>query len=224
MCGRFAQYSGTLDFLEALAATLPVTGGYDNVPIARYNVAPATRVRLFRSGANGLVIDSVFWGWAPAWATRMSKPINARIEKVAVSRFYRQIWPHRCLIPANGWFEWLSRPAGGKQPYYIHASDDAPLFFAGVGQFEQRDSDGFVIITADAEGGLLDIHDRRPVVLPPAIARKWLNSETSRTEAERLLLQHSAAAEDFSWHAVGKAVGNVHNQGEKLIEPCDPVV
>lgn len=219
MCGRFAQIDGLVEFLNELASKLEVQSGYDGVPIARYNVPPQTLVKILRSDKQSLVIDQVQWGWKPAWAKDIHPTINARSEKVASSKFYTQIWPNRCLIPANGWFEWV-KGGNGKQPYYIHLKDRRPMFFAGLGYFKERsDNDGFVIVTADAVGGMLDIHDRRPVVLSPQYANEWLNPETDSARAEEILFKHSRAAADFSWYPVSKAVGNVRNQGEGLIQP-----
>ena len=95
---------------------------------------------------------------------------------VAESRYFAPIWPHRCVVPANGWYEWTGEP-GKKQPYYIHLKTEEPMFFAAIGEFSGHvEHDGFVVITPDSQGGMVDIHDRRPVVLPPALAREWLDS------------------------------------------------
>lgn len=219
MCGRFVQYSGIADFLEELGGPGEIASGYDNMPLDRYNVAPGTRVKLLRSSPQGMMIDYLNWGWAPHWATRMQKPINARVEKVAESKFYRQVWPHRCVIPANGWYEWVDEGGPRKQPYYIHLKNHHPMFFAAIGEFDgNEERNGFVIITADAEGGLLDVHDRRPIVLPPRSAREWLDQDTSTNRAAAILSEPASKAEDFVWYAVDRAVGNVRNQGARLIE------
>lgn len=219
MCGRFAQYQGALDYVEALSIQLPLSGGVDNIPIARYNVAPQTKVRIIRVQDNQLLLDSVKWGWKPSWANDMQPPINARAETVAASKFYRQIWHHRCLIPADGWFEWM-KEGKAKQPYYIHAKNQQPLFFAGIGEFSGNDEhNGFVIITADSKGGMVDIHDRRPIVLTPDMARRWIDPDTSPETAEQILLESDSHANEFDWFAVDPAVGNVRHQGAGLIEP-----
>jgi putative SOS response-associated peptidase YedK len=76
-----------------------------------------------------------------------------------------------------------------------------------------------VIITADSAGGMLDIHDRRPVVLDPELAREWLDHATPKERAEQIVLLHGEPAETFEWFKVGMAVGNVRNQGPELIKP-----
>ena len=108
-------------------------------------------------------------------------PINARAETVMTGKFFKSLWPvGRALAPANGWFEWIPDPADPKrkQPYYITAANNEPLFFAALaevhGGFEPDDRDGFVIITAAADEGMVDIHDRKPLVLNPDLAREWM--------------------------------------------------
>ena len=129
------------------------------------------------------------------------------------------------LAPANGWFEWIPDPADPKrkQPYYITAANNEPLFFAALaevhGGFEPDDRDGFVIITAAADEGMVDIHDRKPLVLNPDLAREWMAPTTTAERAEEIARDGCRPAADFKWHAVSKLVGNVRNQGPELIEP-----
>ena len=227
MCGRFVQRQSLAAYLNELDSEEEVIAGWEDTPLERYNVAPSTQVQLLHSTAGGLIAAPVRWGWSPAWAKgKMPPPINARVEKVAEGRFFQQIWKHRALVAADGWYEWVKDEADPKrkQPYFIRLRDGAPCFFAAIGQFpeaggEPREGDGFVIITADAEGGMVDVHDRRPVVLAPDLAREWLDSATTTHRAEQMLLHQGRPAEDFEWFKVDKAVGNVKNQGPQLIEP-----
>ncbi|NBA95493.1 SOS response-associated peptidase family protein [Pseudomonas sp. R5(2019)] len=94
----------------------------------------------------------------------------------------------------------------------------------GIGQFpieseEQQERHGFVIITADSAGGMVDVHDRRLVVLAPELAREWLDPATLRERAEQMVLLQGEPAETFEWFKVDWAVGNVRNQGAHLIQP-----
>ena len=173
-------------------------------------------------------MEPVKWGYAPFWAQGKRPPaINARVETAATSRFFRDIWrTGRAIVPADGWYEWKKDEANPKikQPYYITLRGGEPMFFAALGQFqrgggmEPRDGDGFVIITSSSGAGMLDIHDRRPVVLSPECAAHWLDSELSAAEAEVLTLEHGLCVEEFEWYPVGKEVGNVRNEGRQLIE------
>jgi putative SOS response-associated peptidase YedK len=227
MCGRIAQVARMDQFLLELQFLSEVANYYDREPIARFNVAPSTRVSLLRGGAEGLHIDAVRWGWAPFWAKgKRPDPINARVETVASGRFFKSLWPHgRALVPANGWYEWVKDPDDPKckQPYFIQLKDQAPMFFAALAQvtpgLEPVDDDGFVIITDASDAGMVDIHDRRPVVLAPEQAREWLEADLPPARAEQLARTGGRPVADFEWYRVAKAVGNVRNQGPQLIEP-----
>ena len=228
MCGRYSIYESMDHYLRQLSLDLVVINGYDHEPISRYNVAPATRVEVIRQAEDGLSVDKVRWGWSPFWANgKRPDPINARAETVVTGKFFKGLWPAgRALAPANGWFEWVLDPADPKrkQPYYITSADGAPLYFAALAEVHQGiepdERDGFVIITAAADQGLVDIHDRKPSVLTPEVAREWLDPATSPDRAAAIVESGCRPAEDFRWYPVGKAVGNVRNQGPELIEPA----
>ena len=141
-------------------------------------------------------------------------------------KFFKSLWPAgRVVAPANGWFEWIPDPADAKrkQPYYISAGDDQPLFFAALAEahpgLEVDERDGFVIITAPADEGLVDIHDRKPLVLTPVLAREWLDLGTSTARAAEIVQSGCRPAIDFKWHPVSRKVGNVHNEGQDLLDP-----
>ncbi|WP_043301011.1 SOS response-associated peptidase [Pseudomonas sp. M47T1] len=221
MCGRFSQaarmdqYLLELDFItRALPGSPPQT--------ARYNVAPTTRVPVLRQDEQGLRIDAIRWGWAPSWAMdKRPAPINARVETVATSRFFKGIWPSgRVLVPADGWYEWVkdAQQPKLKQPWFIRLNTGAPLFFAALAQVSQA-NDGFVIVTDASDQGMLEIHDRRPVVLAPDAARAWLDPHLEAAQAEAMARHESRPVTDFQWYRVGREVGNVRNEGAGLIMP-----
>ena len=90
----------------------------------------------------------------------------------------------------------------------------------GSTPFERGDeAEGFLIVTATADKGLVDIHDRRPLVLMPEAAREWMRQKVSGKEAEEIAIDGAVSADHFCWHPVKRAVGNVKNQGAELIEP-----
>lgn len=97
------------------------------------------------------------------------------------------------------------------------------MFFGALAQvhpgLEPHEGDGFVIITAASDQGMVDIHDRRPLVLAPQHANEWLEPDLSPDRAEEIAKELCQSTEDFEWFPVGKAVGNVWNQGPELIEP-----
>ncbi|MCO8166198.1 SOS response-associated peptidase family protein [Pseudomonas sp. 21LCFQ02] len=224
MCGRYSIYESMDHYLRQLELDLIVINGYDHEDINRYNVAPSTRVELIRGAEGGLRVDKVKWGWAPCWAKgKRPDPINARVETVDSGKFFKQLWPAgRALAPANNWFEWVKHPddPNKKQPYLIRLKSGEPMFFAALAQvhtdLQPHDGDGFVIITDASDAGMLDIHDRRPVVLDPEDAREWLQEDLPAERALELA-RHSRPVEDFEWYPVSPAVGNVKNQGSDLI-------
>jgi putative SOS response-associated peptidase YedK len=222
MCGRLSQYRGIHDFVAALSIPDAMINHVGDEPLARYNAAPTTQLALLHLEDDGLYADTVRWGWRPHWAKDRPPPINARVEKVAHGPFFRAIWPHRAIVPIDNWFEWVEATDKTKQPWLIRRKDREPVFCAAIGQFpsrgaESRDDDGFVIVTADSAGGMLDIHDRRPIVLSPKLAREWLDPATPRERAEQIALMQGEGSDVFEWFKVDKAVGNSRNQGPALI-------
>lgn len=229
MCGRFAQYRIAWEYLEPIGLQLPLVGGVDPEPINRYNVAPRSKVRILHQDPAGLRWDLVPWGWEPFWAKGRRPPaINARGETAATGKFFKAIWMDgRCVIPADGWYEWVQLDPDdkkSKQPYYIHRKDGEPMYFAGIDQFrrdgsEPREGDGFVIITAASDQGMVDIHDRRPIVLSSQSAANWLAPGLVPDEAEQIINKRGEPVAMFEWHPVGPEAGNVRNEGAYLIRP-----
>lgn len=110
-----------------------------------------------------------------------------------------------------------------KQPYFIRLKEEGPMFLAALAEvhqgLEQDSQDGFVIITADSDQGMVDIHDRRPVVLSAEHAREWIDPETTQGARYRDLQRVLQPDRGFTWFEVSKYVGNVRNQGPHLITP-----
>jgi putative SOS response-associated peptidase YedK len=227
MCGRFTQYEPRSHYIEALNPNIELDLAIDEVPIGRYNVAPGTRVLLLNQRNDKLHLDPVLWGYQPAWAKGSKRPpmINARVETVATSRMFKPLFEQgRTLVMADGWYEWKKSPSDPKvkQPYFIHHRAHAPLFFAAIARHHPEvsvppEDDGFVIITAQSDAGLVDIHDRRPLVLGALQASKWLNPEISASGAMSLLGEGAVPPEEFDWYPVSKAVGNIRNNSAELI-------
>jgi putative SOS response-associated peptidase YedK len=227
MCGRFVQYEGMAIFIEELGPQIELFSGYDAQPIDRYNIAPSTRVQLMHAAEDGLHIDAIKWGWAPFWAKgKRPDPINARVETVTTGRFFKQLWPNgRALVPSEGWYEWVKDPDDPtrKQPYFIRLKSQKPMFFGALAQvhpgLDLHDGDGFVIITAASDQGMVDIHDRKPLVLAPEHAREWIDPSLALGRAEEIAKECCQPVDDFEWFRVGTSVGNVRNQGADLIIP-----
>ncbi|MER4731876.1 SOS response-associated peptidase family protein, partial [Klebsiella pneumoniae] len=127
----------------------------------------------------------------------------------------------RAICFADGWFEW-KKEGDKKQPYFIHRADGQPIFMAAIGStpFERGDeAEGFLIVTAEADQGLVDIHDRRPLVLTSEAAREWMRQDIAGKEAGEIAADGSVSADHFTWHPVSRAVSNVKNQSSDLIKP-----
>jgi putative SOS response-associated peptidase YedK len=224
MCGRLSQYSGIHDFVAALSMPNTLINYAGNQPFELYNAAPSAQLALFHQEGQFLRADMVRWGWRPHWAKDRAAPINARVEKVAHGSFFKAIWPHRAIIAINNWFEWVDEGGPKKQPYLIRRKDRAPILCAAIGQypsaeFGRSEYDGFVIITADSKGGMVDIHDRQPVTLSPELSREWLDPAIPNERAEQMVLLQGEPAKVFEWFKVDRAVGNVRNQQSGLINP-----
>src|SRR5262245_12314403 len=135
MCGRFARKNPTRIIEEFPVPTFPEFG-----PL--YNVAPTQEVPIVRAGESGLEAVEARWGLVPSWANDLSisyKLINARSETAATKPSFRTAFKsRRCLIPADGFYEW-KKLAKGKQPYHIHAPDDSPFAFAGLWEHWERE-------------------------------------------------------------------------------------
>ncbi|PIF06775.1 SOS response-associated peptidase family protein [Candidatus Pantoea floridensis] len=220
MCGRFAQYSSRDEYFESLGLK-PDELTFDPDPIGRFNVAPGTKVLLLSEREHALHFDPVYWGYGPEWWDKQPL-INARGETAASGRMFKPLWNHgRAIVPANGWFEW-KKEDGKKQPFYIYHRKEQPLFFAAIGRQpfgQDHGKEGFVIVTSSSNKGMVDIHDRRPLVITADAVREWLSNDTSPQRAEEIAHDAAVPEQEFTWHPVSKKVGNIHNQGKELIEP-----
>ena len=220
MCGRFAQYSSRDEYFESLGLK-PDELTFDPDPIGRFNVAPGTKVLLLSEREHALHFDPVYWGYGPEWWDKQPL-INARGETAASGRMFKPLWNHgRAIVPANGWLEW-KKEDGKKQPFYIYHRKEQPLFFAAIGRQpfgQDHGKEGFVIVTSSSNKGMVDIHDRRPLVITADAVREWLSNDTSPQRAEEIAHDAAVPEQEFTWHPVSKKVGNIHNQGKELVEP-----
>ncbi len=220
MCGRFTQYRTREEYLKEFADEVEREIAYDPEPIGRYNVAPGTNVLLLNQRDDSLHLDPVHWGYGPEWWGK-APLINARVETAATGRMFKPLWNNgRAIVMADGWYEW-KRDGSKKQPYFIYHKSGKPIFFAAIGKApydKQNENEGFVIVTAASDKGLVDIHDRRPLVLSTSAVLDWLNPDTTSEEAQDIAKEQSIPSDEFTWHPVSKSVGSVKNQGSELVE------
>jgi putative SOS response-associated peptidase YedK len=175
------------------------------------------------------------WGLVPFWAKDVkigSRMINARAETVAEKPAFRRAFAQRrCLLPADGYYEWQKVPGAAKQPMFITRSDGRSLAFAGLYELwrdpavPDEDAEAMLwtatIITTTAQDELGAIHDRMPMIIDPASWADWLDPANSDASDVRALLT-PAAVSGLTTYAVSTAVNSVRNNGPQLIEPTDP--
>jgi len=165
----------------------------------RYNVAPTQLVAIVRLRPNDPQRTLVFakWGLIPSWAKDRSvgpKLINARAETVAEKPAFRAAFKYRrCLIPADGFYEWKRQPKKGKQPYLITAADGEPFAFAGLWEHWKSPDDEVIescaILTTDSNELVRALHDRMPVIVQEKDYDLWLDPDVKDPKLLKPLLQ-----------------------------------
>lgn len=226
MCGRFAQYRSALaDYGAGIGWPMAVATEGEPGHSARYNVAPGSHPWIMHRFDDRAAFQRVHWGFRPSWAADKGLPmaINARIEKAATGRYFKRLWKSgRVIAPADGWYEWTGEK-GHKQPWHIRLADGGPMYFAAITNVlpgrESKEGDGFVIVTAAADAGMVDVHDRRPVVLAPEDAVLWMDNALAPEQAEQLARSMTLPAAAFEWYEVDTSVNRVGNDDPRLIMP-----
>ncbi|SRR6266571_8643183 len=218
MCGRLDQNHSAAEYVQAMqwprAAPL-----FASLAAPSYNAAPGTFRPLLQLVDGRLAVGDRFWGYRAAWAAaKMPVAINARLEKLG-NRYWQPLAAAgRAIVPADGWYEWTG-DKGRRRPWHVHLKSGAPMFLAavaGAGPARGHPAEaGFAIVTVDA-GGMVDLHDRRPVVLSARDAALWLDPGLSAHQAEHLARAMGLGPEHFAWHAVGPEVGPAGNEGPQL--------
>jgi putative SOS response-associated peptidase YedK len=227
MCGRYELH--THPAAIALAFELPQAATYE----PHYNIAPMTDVPVVRVNANGeRELVRMRWGFVPRWARDPSiggKMINARGETLADKpTFHMAFRRHRCLLPADGFYEWQALPAAAgetarKQPLHIGMKDAAPFGLAGL--FERWMSpDGEVldtctIVTTDANALLAPVHSRMPLIIAPEQYARWLDPH----EPDVRDLVVPFPGERMTHYPVSTRVNSVRHDDAKVIEYAEPL-
>lgn len=213
MCGRYTLYE-----MEKLFRDFP--NQYEKEIEPNYNAAPTQILPVVTM--EGLTL--MRWGLIPSWAKDEKigyRLINARSESV----FEKPIWKSvimrkKCLIPANGFYEWRKQPEG-KQPYYIHPKDQELFMFAGVWeqwQHEGKDWHTYSILTTTPNKEMTYVHDRMPVILHEADWNQWLEADRQEDIEPLLAPYEDGALEMFE---VSKDVNVVRVSHERLILPIN---
>ena len=230
MCGRYVVTRSAEDLIAEFEATALL--GRDAI-VADYNIAPTDPVPIVltrhRPGDRGgpvlRQLRVARWGLVPSFAPDRggaARRINARAETAArLPAFRSALSRRRCLVPADGWYEWAVADGGGRQPYFLTPADQSLLAFAGLYEFWGPAESRLLtcsIVTTTAVGELARVHDRMPLLLPRSGWAGWL--DPARTDPGPLLAPPSPdLVARLELRPVGPAVGNVANDGPQLIEP-----
>jgi putative SOS response-associated peptidase YedK len=217
MCGRYATTRTALDLSTLFEAE-------DEVEALEptWNAAPTDPVPVVRLDQRGhRVLRLARWGLVPPWskdARGAARMINARAETVArTPAFARAFAQRRCLVPADGWYEWRLEN-GRRQPYFLTPADGAPLVFAGLAATWHPPAGPPLatcsIVTMAAAGPLTAVHDRMPLLLENSRWEQWLSGEPG---PELLRPPSAAQLAGIELRPVGRAVGNVRNNGPALV-------
>lgn len=223
MCGRYVLYGPGSRIIEGFSIR-------DLPPFTpRYNIAPTADVLAILVGKSGeRIARPMRWGLVPGWANDAAigaRLNNARAESVDQKPAFRNAFRRwRCLLPANGFYEWRAAqdPKARKQPFYIHPADPQALF-AMAGLMERWNGPQgplytCCVITTDANAPMARIHDRMPVLLQPSQYDAWLDPGNDDLAALKAMLQPAPPAL-VAIHAVDPAVNQARNEGAQLIEP-----
>jgi putative SOS response-associated peptidase YedK len=235
MCGRYVSVRSDEDLTEEFDA-IDATNGEWEAP--DYNVAPTKPVRAIVNrplrDENGTPAATptrqlrvVSWGLIPSWAKdrkTQGRMFNARVESVSTTNAFRRAYAkRRCLVPADGWYEWQAMD-GRKQPIYMTPSDGHSIAFAGLYEFwgdQGQTVTTCTIITAPSTGALAEIHDRMPLVLPRTAWSRWLDPAVD-DPADLLQAWDEASGEHLEPRPVAPLVNKVDNNGPELVVRAEP--
>ena len=202
MCGRYTLHARDRIELKGLVdLDLPFE--------ARYNIAPSQQILAIADFGKGIEGRMLTWGLIPSWSIEGKGFINARAEtleeKPSFSESFR--W-RRCLIPADGFFEW-KRTGREKRPYYFQLIDEGSIIFAGIWDTWRTRTETITscaIITTPANELVAELHDRMPAILPLDVQETWLDRRTSRADLRRMLRPHPAS--EMKRHPVSHSVNS----------------
>ena len=219
MCGRFVITSPP----EALRQIF----GYVEQPNfpPRHNIAPTQPIPVVIFEHGNRHFRLMRWGLLPAWVQdprKFTLLINARAETVTEKpAFQNAIKRRRCLIPADGYYEWRASEKR-KRPHFIHRRDGHPIGLAGLAETwigpNGEELDTVAIVTAPASADLAVLHDRVPVTIAPGDFERWLDCRDDNAETVKALLTAPGEGE-FVWHEVSTRVNRVANDDAQLILP-----
>ncbi len=217
MCGRFYLFGDGAAVADLFDLAAPVD------LVARYNIAPSQPVAVVRLGEHGREFVPLRWGFVPAWAKDAKcAPINARAETAADKPTFRDSFrKRRCLIPADGFYEWV-RQGKAKQPFAFRLNDDKPFAFAGLWERWEGPSgpvETCCILSTTANDLVRPAHDRMPVMLERAYFEQWLDPAEQNAEALTWMLR-PYRADAMRAYPVSALVNSPRNDDVQCLEPA----
>jgi putative SOS response-associated peptidase YedK len=222
MCGRYVATTPP----GVLAEYFGVDEVRSEPEAPSWNVAPTDAVPAVVVRREHRLLGVFRWGLVPSWATDRSgaaRMINARAETLSTKPAFRAAFARRrCLLPADGFYEWERRADGTKRAWFIHRADSAPMAMAGLWEV-WRDGEGELlrtcsVVTTVANSLMTTIHDRMPVLIEPEAWATWLDPANDDTDdLGRLLVP--ADPRLLERYPVSTLVNSVRNNGPELLEP-----
>ncbi|MEO8625570.1 MAG: SOS response-associated peptidase [Candidatus Limnocylindrales bacterium] len=229
MCGRMTMRTDPSDVARIFDAEVRDPAAFADLG-PRYNVAPTQPIEVVVQREDGRVLELHRWGLVPSYAKNVSAGnglINARAETIATTPAFRTSFARRrCVIPADGFYEWRRDGSGKssrKQPFLIHAADDRPLAFAGMWAPWKDPATGnwllsAAVVTTQANGTVGQLHNRMPVILEPAEWPIWTDPEIRDPGLLSDLLR-PASDDLLVLSPVSALVNNANNEGPALLMP-----
>jgi putative SOS response-associated peptidase YedK len=228
MCGRYVvPDSATIERAWPIARTADAR--FDR----RFNVAPESHVPVLRAGGGALALMRARWGFVPPWWKQPKPPVGCfvvRAEEAAAKQMWRDAYRHeRCLIPADGWYEWSGvervdphrgQTRSSRQPHFVFHHDGA-VCFAGVMSLWKLEGQlpllTCAVLTRAATGSLAMLHRRMPVVLPEALYAAWLDPRLRQPDDIAAVIAHSMT--EFSHYPVSSRLNDATHDDEELVRP-----
>lgn len=227
MCGRYTLTSKELTELEEFLNTVERDSILSDpkAPYSNYNVAPTHEMPVAYVDENGKrTLETMHWGfmgWKPKPGKRPFLPINTRDDSLLEKPMWKKPFiESRCIVPASGFYEWSGKK-GNKTPHYIYPVKEKFIGFAGIfsglAPEDKQSTRSYSIITTKPNKLMEKIHDRMPVILHPSEFSDWLNTDNQSPDFLTDFLR-PYPDDALGEYIVGKAVGNVRNNNESLIQ------
>ena len=226
MCGRYtlrltpAELAGIFEVVRELDALQGLT--------PRFNISPTQEVLVIRAEGGLRLPMWTQWGLIPSWskdAKSAARCINARAETVAEKPSFRAAYKaRRCLVPADGYYEWVPPDGKQKQPIFIHRRDQQPFAFAGIWERWRSPGGNEVFscsfLTTEPNDKLAAVHDRMPVILPPSEYDAWLNPKATPEQLAALVT--ASPSEEWQYYPVSTLVNKAANEGPDCMREVPP--